>query len=54
MMPSGWIMGEIVRFVLRLPSDMHKELQDWARDESRSLHSLIVWIIRRALKEWRT
>lgn len=46
-------MPDVKRFVLRLPDDVHGQLTNWAADEGRSLHGLIMWIIRRALREWR-
>lgn len=46
-------MPNIKRFMLRLPESEHDELVKWADDEGRSLHNLLMWIIRRALKEWR-
>lgn len=53
MLDPRMVMGEIVRFVLRLPPDLHEELKNWAEREERSLHAQIVYILRRALKEWR-
>lgn len=43
----------IVRFVLRIPNDLHQELKSWAEEDQRSLHGQILWLLRRALKEWR-
>lgn len=45
-------MPEIVRFVLRLPSDIHAELKAWAEREDRSLHAQILHVLRRAIREW--
>jgi hypothetical protein len=45
-------MGDVIRFVLRLSPEMHQELKNWAEREDRSLHSLIVHVLRRALREW--
>ncbi len=53
MLQPGYVMGEIVRFVLRLPPELHEELKSWAEREERSLHAQIVFILRRALREWR-
>jgi predicted HicB family RNase H-like nuclease len=39
--------------MLRIPEEEHEELVAWSKEEGRSLHSLLMWIIRRALKEWR-
>lgn len=46
-------MPDLKRFVIRLPEDVHKQLVEWSEAEGRSLHNLLMWIIRRALKEWR-
>ena len=45
-------MGEIARFVLRLPEDLHRQLKQWAEQEDRSLHAQILHVLRRALREW--
>jgi len=42
-------MLNVKRFVLRLPDDMHTQLVAWAKEEKRSLHGLLIWIIDRAL-----
>lgn len=44
-------MPDVKRFVLRIPEDMHAQLMNWAREEERSLHNLLMWIIRRALTD---
>jgi len=38
-----------VSSVLRLPPDLHLALQQWARDEERSLNAQIVYLLRRAV-----
>lgn len=53
MLAPEYVMGEILRFVLRLPPELHEELKAWAEDEERSLHAQIIYVLRRALKEWR-
>lgn len=53
MMASVLLMGTVVRFLLRLSPEMHEELKAWAASEERSLHAQIVYILKRALKEWR-
>jgi hypothetical protein len=32
---------------LRLPDDLHAELAEWAKREERSMHSLILYLLRR-------
>lgn len=32
---------------LRLPDDLHAELEAWAKREERSMHSLILYLLRR-------
>lgn len=45
-------MPDFKRFMIRIPDDVHEQLKAWAKEEDRSLHSLLIWIIRRALKEF--
>jgi len=48
------VMAEAVaRLILRLPTDLHEALTDWAREEERSLNAQIVYLLRRALTERR-
>jgi hypothetical protein len=48
------LMAEAVaRFILRLPTDVHESLTDWAKEEERSLNAHILYLLRRALREWR-
>lgn len=54
MLDPGYVMSEVIRFVLRLPPDLHEELKAWADREERSLHAQILYVLRRALREWRT
>ena len=37
-------------FLLRLPEDLHKELQGWAEQELRSLNGHIEFLLREAVK----
>ena len=46
-------MKQVVTFLLRLPPELHEELRQWAEQEGRSLHNLVLWVLRRALREWR-
>lgn len=47
-------MAEVViRLLLRLPRDLHDALAEWARADERSLNSQIVYLLRRAVAEWR-
>lgn len=34
---------------LRLPDDLHEKLAEWAKEEDRSIHSLIIHILRVAV-----
>jgi predicted HicB family RNase H-like nuclease len=43
-------MKRILRFTLRLPDDLHQELVDWAEREERSLHNLILWLLRQSIQ----
>ena len=48
------VMAEkVFRLILRLPPDVHAGLTEWARTEERSLNGHIVYLLRRALTEWR-
>lgn len=42
-------MAERKSFLLRLPPDLHKELELWARDDLRSLNAQIEFLLRRAV-----
>lgn len=45
------VMAEaVVRMLLRLPTDLHAELVERARRQERSLHSQIVYLLRRAIE----
>lgn len=44
-------MPEIIRFVLRLPPDIHAALADWAKEEGRSLHGQILYLLRKLLED---
>lgn len=46
------VMAEaVVKFFLRLPTDLHAALSAWAREEERSLNAQIVYLLRRALAD---
>ncbi len=38
-------MPDVVRFVVRLPRDLHEALQEIARREKRSLHGQIMYVL---------
>lgn len=40
----------MVKFLLRLPDDLHAELKAWAESEKRSLHSHILFLLEQAVK----
>ena len=40
-------MPDIVRFVVRLPRNLHEALQEIARREKRSLHGQIMYVLER-------
>lgn len=42
-------MAERKSFLLRLPPDLHAELERWARDELRSVNAQIEFLLRRAV-----
>lgn len=47
-------MPETFKILLRLPVELHRELKEWAEEEDRTVTNLIVHLLRRALREWRT
>jgi hypothetical protein len=46
-------MAETIKKLLRLPPDLHAQLSEWANEEDRSVNSLIVHLLRRAIAERR-
>ena len=40
---------KVIRFVLRLPPELHNELKTLAAQERRSLHSQILYLLQRAV-----
>ncbi len=42
-------MSERKPFVLRLPEELHRELQSWAEQELRSLNAQIEFLLREAV-----
>ena len=44
-------MADVLRFVLRLPRDLHQALQEIARREKRSLHGQIMYVLERFVTE---
>ena len=40
-------------FLLRLPPDLHRELERWAKDDLRSLNAQIEFLLRRIVNERR-
>lgn len=44
-------VAENVKKLLRLPPDLMSQLTEWAQEEDRSVNSLIVHLLRRALIE---
>ena len=41
------------KMTLLLPEDLHSELVKWAKDEKRSLHAQLLWIVQRAVEDER-
>jgi hypothetical protein len=37
------------KLTLLLPDDLHGELVKWAKEEKRSLHAQLLWIVQQAL-----
>ena len=44
-------MADFLRFVVRLPRDLHAALQEIARREKRSLHGQIMYVLERFVAE---
>jgi hypothetical protein len=45
----------MTRFELRFTGDdgLYEALKEWATKENRSIHGQIIYLLRRAVKEWR-
>lgn len=54
MLSPRFVMGDVIKFLLRIPPEVHEELKAWAEREERSLHAQILYVLRRALREWRS
>ncbi len=46
-------MAERKAFLLRLPPDLHRELELWAKDDLRSLNAQLEFLLRRAVSAHR-
>lgn len=42
------------KFTLRLPVDMYEALAQMAKEDYRSVHSMVIKILGEATKQWRT
>lgn len=40
------------KFTLRLPAELHTQLSRMAEEDDRSLHSMVVRLLREAAEEW--
>lgn len=40
------------KFTLRLPEDMHASVSQMAEEDDRSLHSMVLRILREAIEQW--
>jgi predicted HicB family RNase H-like nuclease len=40
------------KFTLRLPEDMHASVSQMADEDDRSLHSMVLRILREAIEQW--
>lgn len=41
------------RMTVRFPLDLYEALAAWAREDGRSIHGQVIYLLRKALKEWR-
>lgn len=41
----------VVRFVFRMPADLHAAINAWAKAEERSLHAQMLYLLRRAVAD---
>lgn len=46
-------MRDRATMIIKLPTQLRDDLKQWAAEEHRSLTSLVVWILDRALRERR-
>lgn len=44
-------MPDLVRYLLRLPVDIHAALVEWAEEENRSLNGQIIYLLTQAVKK---
>lgn len=51
MMYTEYMVATAAKKLVRLPSDLLAQLTEWAIEEDRSVNSLIVHLLRRALSE---
>ncbi len=51
-MESGIMAESEKKFTLRLPEELHATLNQMADEEMRSLHSMVVVILREAAEQW--
>ena len=43
----------VTRMTVRFPLDLYAALAIWAREDGRSIHKQVIYLLRRALHEWR-
>jgi hypothetical protein len=41
------------RMTVRFPLDLYAALVAWAQEDGRSIHKQVIYLLRRALREWR-
>lgn len=47
-------MSETVRFLLRVPKGIWDDVIAWAKEDRRSINQQVVFILQRAVEDWRT
>ncbi len=43
----------VSRMTVRFPVELYAALVAWAHEDGRSLHKQVIYLLRRALSEWR-
>lgn len=46
-------MTKLARVLVRMPVELWEEVKAWAAEDGRSMNQQIIYVLRRAMKEWR-
>lgn len=51
MIYAGPMTDSNSRYLLRIPADLREKLEQWASEDDRSLNSLVIHLLRRAVSQ---